>query len=252
MAVPILMYHAIAGEGPGPVSLGPGVFREQLGVLADAGARAVTVSEYVAAHRANRPLPARSVVLTFDDAYADFADEVFPRLERYGWTATVFVPVLPVEAGQPWDCGDGYPRRLMSWGTIGELASRGIEFAAHSMSHSDLTRLSAERARDEIVTSGARLYDRTGRVAEGFAPPLGRITPAIRREISRHYGWCAGTRMDRADARSDLFDLPRIEMWYFRNVRRWRRYVARGWTPYFAWRRALRAVGNRAAGGRFR
>jgi hypothetical protein len=51
--------------------------------------------------------------------------------------------------------------------------------------------------------------------------------------------------MNAADQHSDLFDLPRIEMWYFRNIERWRRYVSQGWTPYFALRRALRAVGSR-------
>lgn len=245
MAIPILMYHSVADEGPGPVSLKPDTFRDQLAVLSDAGARGITLSEYVTAHRANHALPRGSVVLTFDDAYRDFEEDVFPQLEAYGWRATVFVPILPVDDDRPWDCGDGHARPLMTWQAIGELASRGIEFAAHSMSHTDLTALDAADAREEIVASGERLYERTGRVAEGFAPPRGRLTPALRREISMHYGWCAGTRMNAADQHSDLFDLPRIEMWYFRNIERWRRYVSQGWTPYFALRRALRAVGSR-------
>lgn len=244
MAVPILMYHSIADAGPGPVSLRPKVFSDQLAVLADAGARGITLSDYIAAHRSHRPIPKGAVVLTFDDGYRDFGEDVLPRLEEYGWAATVFVPVLPVDANRPWDCGDGYLRPLMTWDTINSLASRNIEVAAHSMSHVDLTRLGPEEARHEIVSSGARLQERTGRTIQGFAPPRGRMTPRIRSEVSQHYRWCAGTRMNPADEQSDVFDLPRVEMWYFRNIRRWRQFVAEGWTPYFAFRRTLRALNS--------
>jgi peptidoglycan/xylan/chitin deacetylase (PgdA/CDA1 family) len=224
------------------VSLAPAVFRDQLAVVADGGGRGIAVSQYAEARRAGQLLPGGTFVLTFDDAYADFAGEVFPVLEQYGWRATVFVPILPVDGDRPWDCGDGYPRRLMTWPTIGALASRGVEFAAHSLSHADLTRLGADEARRDIVESGRRLAAHTGRPAAGFAAPGGRTTPALRAEVAVHYDWCAGTRLDRAGADVDLYDLPRIEMWYFRNLRRWRQYVADGWTPYFALRQGLRAV----------
>jgi hypothetical protein len=93
-----------------------------------------------------------------------------------------------------------------------------------------------------VALSGARIRERTGHPVEGFAPPFGRITPALRNEVSKRYAWCVGTTMNRAGPTSNLFDLPRLEMWYFRDVRRWRRYVQRGWTPYFALRKAMRAV----------
>jgi uncharacterized protein YjhX (UPF0386 family) len=48
--------------------------------------------------------------------------------------------------------------------------------------------------------------------------------------------------MQRAGATADLFDLPRVEMWVFRELGRWRSFVSRGWTPYFAMRAAVRAV----------
>jgi peptidoglycan/xylan/chitin deacetylase (PgdA/CDA1 family) len=224
------------------VSLPPAIFRDQLSVLADAGARGISVSEYVDSRRAGRQLEPGTIVLTFDDAYRDFVDEAFPRLQAYGWRATVFVPVTPVDADRPWDCGDGHPRRLLTWQAIQALATAGIEFAAHSMTHRDLTRLAPETARDEIERSGRCLSERTGRPAAGFGPPLGRSTPALRRVMAQHYTWSAGATLARATEHSDLFDLPRIEMWYFRDIRRWRRYVEAGWTPYFELRRILRAA----------
>jgi peptidoglycan/xylan/chitin deacetylase (PgdA/CDA1 family) len=240
--VPILMFHSIAAEGPGPVTLHPAVFREQLSVLADAGAQGITVSDYVASTRAGRTLAKGTVVLTFDDGYRDFADVAFPCLLSYGWRCSVFLPVAPIDAERPWDCGDGHARRLLTWPVIEELAALGVEFGAHSVTHADLTTLGPEAAFHEIEHSGRRIHERTGTAVRGFAPPFGRTSPMLRREVIRHYDWSVGTGMGRASDASDVYDLPRLEMWYFRTVRRWRRYVARGWTPYFEFRRALRAL----------
>jgi peptidoglycan/xylan/chitin deacetylase (PgdA/CDA1 family) len=133
-------------------------------------------------------------------------------------------------------------RSLLTWDMVGELSALGVEFAAHSLTHPDLTSLPPQDARAEIKASGRILADRIGRKVEGFAAPYGRITPALLGEVRRSYSWAVGTRMARARETSDLFDLPRIEMWYFQDTARWRRYVERGWTPYFELRRLLRRV----------
>jgi peptidoglycan/xylan/chitin deacetylase (PgdA/CDA1 family) len=53
-------------------------------------------------HLANHaPLPANSVVLTFDDGYQQLYHQLLPLLERYDAPATVFVPTGPVDSGQP-------------------------------------------------------------------------------------------------------------------------------------------------------
>lgn len=242
MGLPILMYHSISDDGPGPVSLPRRIFKDQLAVLADAGVRGVTVSDYMDARRNGRSLEPGSVVLTFDDAYQDFADTAWPELQKYGWTATVFVPIMPVDRDRPWDCGDGHDRRLMTWTSVRDLAGEGVEMAAHSMRHLDLTALPHAAALAEIMDSGRALEQQIGRRTQGFAPPFGRITATLRRELPASYAWCAGARLARATAQSDVYDLPRIEMWYFRSIEQWRRFVSSGWTPYFALRAGLRAV----------
>jgi peptidoglycan/xylan/chitin deacetylase (PgdA/CDA1 family) len=40
----------------------------------------------------NKDLPSRAVLLTFDDAYCDFAEHAWPILKRFGLSATLFVP----------------------------------------------------------------------------------------------------------------------------------------------------------------
>ena len=82
-----------------------------------------------------------------------------------------------------------------------------------------------------------------------FAPPYGRMSPAVRAEVSRQYLAAVGTVMGRARRTSDIYDLPRIEMWYFRHERRWRAYLEGGARGYFIVRKALRKVRTLAKGG---
>jgi peptidoglycan/xylan/chitin deacetylase (PgdA/CDA1 family) len=147
-----------------------------------------------------------------------------------------------VDAGRPWDCGDGCERPLLDWRDAQALAADGLELAGHGLTHADLTALDRGQAMREIADARTRLEERIGVGVAGFAPPYGRSTPALRAEIARHYQWSAGTRMRLAVAGDDVFDLPRIEMWVFRNPARWRSFVTRGWTPYFAARAAVRAL----------
>jgi peptidoglycan/xylan/chitin deacetylase (PgdA/CDA1 family) len=239
---PILLYHSIAHGQPGPVSLDPAVFRGHMDVLAEAGGHGISVSEYVDACRAKRPLPPRTVVLTFDDGYRDFAETAWPVLRARGWRATMFVCGDLVEAAQPWDCGDGCRRPLLGWRDVAALMREGVEFGGHGLTHADLTAIDRDAAVREIAGARARLEDRAGAVVRGFATPYGRSTAAVRGEIARRYEWSVGTRMRRAGVASDVFDLPRVEMAIFRSIDRWRSFVNRGWTPYYAVRAAVRAV----------
>lgn len=53
--------------------------------------RVVSMAELFAVFDRNHSLPPRSVMVTFDDAYQDFATVAWPIMKRYGVPATVFV-----------------------------------------------------------------------------------------------------------------------------------------------------------------
>ena len=98
-----------------------------------------------------------------------------------------------------------------------------------------------------MVESGRMLSERAGLHVAGFAPPFGRMTRQVRDVVRRHYRWCVGTTLNVADDEDDVFDLPRVEMWYFRNPHRLQRLVTRGRSPYFQWRRALRLMSQKVS-----
>jgi peptidoglycan/xylan/chitin deacetylase (PgdA/CDA1 family) len=68
------------------------VFDEQMDQLRALGYAVVDLDAVLDHYAGVRPLPPRSVLITFDDAYADFAEHAWPVLQRHGLAATLFVP----------------------------------------------------------------------------------------------------------------------------------------------------------------
>lgn len=88
----ILLYHRVAESVHDTHSLcvTPRHFAEHMDVLRRC-ARPLPLAELSEALHEGRPLPSRSVVVTFDDGYADNLFNAKPLLERYEIPATVFM-----------------------------------------------------------------------------------------------------------------------------------------------------------------
>jgi peptidoglycan/xylan/chitin deacetylase (PgdA/CDA1 family) len=90
------MYHRIADPGsahmfwPGLISTTPAEFERQMRVLSGLY-RFISVDELLEVRRGERPAAERSLLLTFDEGYADFHEHAWPVLKRYGIPATMFV-----------------------------------------------------------------------------------------------------------------------------------------------------------------
>ncbi len=71
--------------------MSPAAFARQLGYLQESGHVPVTAGQLISAMTAGDPaseLPAKPVVLTFDDGFADFHDNALPLLCGTGSPAT--------------------------------------------------------------------------------------------------------------------------------------------------------------------
>ena len=90
----VLMYHRIGDPAEAPVgivSATPRSFAGQMRWLAATG-RAVSLEQVLAARSGTTELPTGAVLVTFDDAYSDFAEYAWPVLRSYGVPVTLFVP----------------------------------------------------------------------------------------------------------------------------------------------------------------
>src|SRR5208337_4404854 len=129
----ILTYHSIA-EGRSPLGLSPSLFAEQMEWLR-ANVRVTPLSEVVDALTNRKPLPRRTVVLTFDDGYSDFYSSAAPVLRQLKFPATIFVPTgfCGGTSGWPGQSAWVKPQPLLDWHEVTTLANEGFTFGAHSI-----------------------------------------------------------------------------------------------------------------------
>ena len=238
-SVPVLTFHSISTD-TAPASIAPETFRMQMDMLAECGVAAMTCEEFLDWHR-GAPGAGRRALITFDDGFADFATAAYPVLRERGLAALVFVPTGKLDYREDWRGAHSPPRRLLDWSTVLELAAAGVEFGGQGVAHADLTRVPPPVRRHEIERSARELEQKLGRPVRAFAAPYGRVNHDVLADVARTYEIGFGTRLRRALPVRDPYDVPRIEMHYFRSPRRWREFIE-GASGYFQGQRVLRAV----------
>lgn len=209
---PVLMYHEIAARPATASSLAvpPEAFEAQLDLLATHDFTTMTASGIAAALSSGAPLPERTVVLTFDDGFADFHHRALPLLSRYCFTATVFVTTGWMADAGKHSAGRG-PGPMLSWSQLREAASAGIEIGAHSHQHPQLDQLGKDRLRTELTVSKSLLEDGLAMEVPGLAYPFGYSSSAVRQAVTRAgYGYAFAVANLIAESGQDRFALPRL------------------------------------------
>jgi peptidoglycan/xylan/chitin deacetylase (PgdA/CDA1 family) len=91
-SVPVLVYHGIlATSDGGTVNTTRELFKQQLFALKLAGYQTISLDDLYAFKRGARALPAKPIMITFDDGRTDSYKEADPLLNALGFKATMFV-----------------------------------------------------------------------------------------------------------------------------------------------------------------
>ncbi len=245
----ILTYHSIS-DGNSPLQIPPGLFASQMEWL-HANVRVAPLAEVASALCDRRPLPERTVVLTFDDGFADFYSSAAPVLRKLKLPATLFVLTGPsgkTSDGRGQESAGISPRPLLDWQQVVELAQQGFEFGAHSVSHPALPDLQAETVKREIADCQTELQQRTGQKVDFFAYPYGRWSPAVRNIVQQHYQGACSTGAGVVQPYADPFALPRVDVHYLRRPAWFRTLFTARFLTYVAGRRFIRRIRNQPEG----
>ena len=171
LTVPILMYHYISAPPPGAdryrldLSVAPEQFEQHLHYLATNGFSTVSLFDLLRHLNTGAPLPARPVVLTFDDGYRDNYDNAFPLLKKYGFTGTFFVVSDFVNSGRP---------EFLTWEMAREMSEAGMSIESHSRTHPDLRGRSFQSLVWEILGPIEAITYYTGQRPHFFCYPSGK------------------------------------------------------------------------------
>jgi peptidoglycan/xylan/chitin deacetylase (PgdA/CDA1 family) len=175
-AVPVLMYHSIAEQGPAALAqwrLHPRSFEQQLHYLRENDYYTVTSVDLLHLLRTGQPLGGKPVVLSFDDGYCDFERNAWPLLQRYDFRPEMFLVTDRVGGTADWDTRYGTPAPLMGWPEIRQLQRAGVTFGSHLATHRRPSQLTMDELIEEAARSRFAIEEQTGCPARSIAMPFG-------------------------------------------------------------------------------
>lgn len=185
-AVPVLLYHGVsptASDRFSPYVVTPETFEAHVDLIASTATATLTVSQFVTAMTLRRPVEPGTIVVTFDDAFADFGRHALEPLRDRSIAATLYVPTAHIGGTAEWLAPEGEQSRPLLGADDLRLLDGAIEIGAHSHTHPQLDLLSLSQLTDEIRTSKAVLETELGHEVHSFAYPHGFHDARVRRAV---------------------------------------------------------------------
>ncbi|QZT62301.1 polysaccharide deacetylase family protein [Mycolicibacterium austroafricanum] len=212
--IPILLYHSVTDEPAGwiaPFAVTPTTFVRHVDGILDSGRTAMTVTELCSALAGGTVLPARPVVITFDDGFADFF-RAAQYLARYRLPSTLYACTGALRGGQPRPADLALPDAdMLDWSQLGELCELGVEIGAHTHHHPQLDVMRDAAVVDEIRRSKELLEDVLATEVPSFAYPHGFQSRATRRAAAAAGHTSAAAVMDALGSEAAaVYALPRL------------------------------------------
>jgi peptidoglycan/xylan/chitin deacetylase (PgdA/CDA1 family) len=198
--VPILVYHDLGT--PPPTEAYPGLFvsdanfQSEMAWLHQAGYQAVTLDEVMNAWYHHGRLPARPIVVTFDNGYIPQATFAPAVMSRYGWPGVL----NEITAGH------------LDNARIRHLLSLGWEVDSHSVTHPDMTAIPQSAVQYQLVAS-RRFLQRTFHIpVNSFCYPSNRYDASVIAAVKAAGYTNATTENSGYATRADPYQLNRFEI----------------------------------------
>jgi peptidoglycan/xylan/chitin deacetylase (PgdA/CDA1 family) len=199
--VPILVYHDLGNPPPGQDYPGLYVsdsdFVAEMAWLHQQGYQAVTLDEMMNAFFHGGTLPAKPIVITFDNGYVPQATFAPSVMSRYGWPAVL----------------NEITADHLSNARIESLLRIGWEVDSHSINHPDLTAISPAEVRYQLVASRDFLRRSFRIPSNSFCYPSSKYNDAVVAAVkAAGYTNAVTENPGFATASTDPYLLPRFEI----------------------------------------
>jgi len=171
-------------------------------------------------------LPARTIVITFDDGYADNYS-AFEALKDRGMYATWFITTNFIGQTSCWEKSDISHKHMLSDAQLKAISQYGMEIGSHSLSHARLTTLDDTTLFTELSESKLTLERVINAEVRSLAYPYGSCSDrvvAFAREVG--YTTACGTASGTALVDNDPFRIRRISVFSDDNLAMFARKIA--------------------------
>jgi len=163
-SIPVLYYHSIDYEKGNELRIPKEKFREQMKYLKDTGYTTLTLNELYNFLAYNKPVPDKSVVITFDDGYKDNYENAFPILKEFGFRATVFMITSSINND----------KNFLTSSQLKQMDSYGIDIESHTVNHNKLDGLTCDKQIQTLKDSKEFLEKLLNKKIKYIAYPYGK------------------------------------------------------------------------------
>jgi len=166
--VPVLCYHHIREARPGQsetfksYSVSPAQFALFMKALKDSGYQTILPDQLYNYLAHNGPLPAKPIMLTFDDTDEEQFSVAWQEMKKYGFKGVFFV--MTVSINRP---------RYMTTAQLKELSDNGNAVESHTWDHHMVTKYQGEDWEKQLIKPKKKIEEITGKPATYFAYPFG-------------------------------------------------------------------------------
>lgn len=170
--VPVLCYHQIRDwKGSDSKTSKDYIvplttFEQHMKMLADSGYHTILPDQLYGYLTTGAKLPAKPVMLTFDDGDLTQYTNALPVLNKYGFKASFYIMTVAI--------GRRGKQHYMDKTQLKDLADKGHTIGAHTWDHQNVKKLTtAEDWKTQLEEPKAKLEEITGKPVRHFAYPFG-------------------------------------------------------------------------------
>lgn len=178
--VPVLCYHHIREAKPGQsetlksFSVSPAQFAAQMKAFRDSGYETILPDQLYNYLVYDGPLPAKPIMLTFDDTDEEQFSIAYPEMKKYGFKGVFFI--MTVSINRP---------HYMTKEQIKQLSDDGNAVESHTWDHHMVTKYKGDDWNIQFVKPRKTIEDITGKTANYFAYPYGVWNEAAFPELKK-------------------------------------------------------------------
>ncbi|MBK0384347.1 polysaccharide deacetylase family protein [Pedobacter sp. SD-b] len=206
--VPVLCYHQIRdwtakdSKSAKDYIIPVQTFKEHIKMLADSGYHSIQPDQYYNYLAYGDALPAKPVMLTFDDTDYDQFEVGNKELKKYGFKGVYFIMTVSI--------GKNGKYRYMSKADIKELSDEGNTIGSHTYDHQNVKKLVGDDWTKQIDKPTKVLEDITGKKIDHFAYPFGLWNKEAIPELKKRGFRDAYILSTSRDEKDPLFTIRRI------------------------------------------
>jgi peptidoglycan/xylan/chitin deacetylase (PgdA/CDA1 family) len=190
--IPITMCHGVRSPTDPERKLTSARFRQLMEIAHDLGFQSITYDDLAAWRDGKATLPERPLMIDFDHPVRSMRQEVHEILSEFGYTGNLFINTGPLDDLYSRPLPSDEERRYCTWDELGELRIAGWHLGAHTVTHPNLSELSAqdpsgERVAWELETCNATIERHLGFTPQDFAFTGISWSSIAEREVQKRY-----------------------------------------------------------------